>query len=118
MEAHQKNPRRPVPEEFKNPPKLGNFVILYWDLFWELSTERLIECGPIPGNKIIEYSEKFSIPYDDLHKIIREMDGVYMKHLQEERSKKMNSGKSGASEAGGTSTIENRIGRVKANNRQ
>lgn len=102
------NPNRPLPEEFKNPPEINNFIIFYWDLFWELSTERKVESGPIPGSAIIKYSKLFNIDYDDLNMIIRSMDNEYMQYLQEERDKKTNQ-----RSTKNTSTIEDRISRTR-----
>ena len=66
---------------------------MYWDLFWELSTERLVEGGPIPGSKIILYSDTFNIDYDDLKVVIRAMDRVFLEYIQEERDKTMKKSK-------------------------
>jgi|GEM_PF-6492535 len=108
MEGHAKNPNRPIPEEFKKVPELGEFLIFYWEVFWELSTERLVECGPIPGSKILQYSKDFDISYDELQPIIRALDGEYLKYIQEERDKKTSPKSKGAS------TIEDRIGKARS----
>jgi len=83
----EENPLRPLPPEFEDVPELDDLNTLYWDLFWELSTERLVEMGPIPGSKIIYYAKEFGLNYDDLQMVIRAMDGTYLEYVSEERNK-------------------------------
>ena len=73
----------PIPEKFKNVPDLIPGLSLYFNAFFDLTTNRQLgmSLGPIPFNSIIQYGEYYQFNSDemfDLIYFIREMDNAYL----------------------------------------
>lgn len=65
-------------------------LVVHWNAFWELSTERQIGMGlgPIPWTAIVAYARELRFDDDDERErfrgLIRAMDGEYLKWRAEQ----------------------------------
>lgn len=68
------------------PPPLHDVEELYWNAFWELSTDRQVgmSSGAIPWSSIARYSNHVNwTDMDSLSTIIRALDDLYLSHESE-----------------------------------
>ena len=83
----------PLPDRIANAPTVPNFMELYVDAFFDLSTDRQIGFGegPIPHRSITDYCSKLELDYDeerDFIYFIRLMDSAYLKYREKQSKKK------------------------------
>ena len=83
----------PLPNRMQNAPELTLGLGIYYNAFTNLSTSRPLGMaeGPIPWHIIEQYCEKLQLSpeqNDDMHFLIREMDGAYLGYRERNRSGK------------------------------
>lgn len=69
-----------MPNRIADAPELLPWLQGVFAAFFELSTCR-IDSGPIPWTAIHTYSEVYEYPFEWFSKLIRDMDVVYIAHL-------------------------------------
>ena len=75
-------------------PDLDDGLVFYVEAFARLSSDRLIEMGPIPTMAILNYALYYDLTREeesDLLFFIRKMDSVFLSHMDEKRKKEMES---------------------------
>lgn len=75
---------RKVPDAFKAQPRVRPHLLVVWDGFWELNTERQIGMvlGPIPGSAIRAYAHDAGLhgsAAETFRALIRALDADYLK---------------------------------------
>lgn len=76
-----------MPERIANAPELLPWLVPVMEAFYELSTCRVQDLGPIPWNAIQEYARVTGMEPYRLTRLIREVDAVYIAK-QREKAKK------------------------------
>lgn len=84
---------RPLPEWAQDVPELELVDNIYLSAFWDLTTERKYEMGPIPNSSILDFCKDRE--FDQIvtmifNAIIRALDKVYLEWVAGERDKSMN----------------------------
>ena len=83
-ERGRSNRKLPTPFFVKDKPNLDIALIFYWDSFYELATERMVEGGSIPYSAIVKYSEMYGIDdFESFLIIIRKMDQVVLRYQRD-----------------------------------
>jgi hypothetical protein len=78
---------RDAPPAFYDRPEIEPHLQLFWDAFWELSTERQLgnAIGPIPASRIREYLrdelDLHGNEYDRARAIVRRADDAWIAML-------------------------------------
>lgn len=94
----------PLPDKFKNKPKLGVGLEMYWRAFTELSGDRQVGMGegPIPYASIHHWGVRNQIYGDDFDRlvaVIRGVDASYMEARNKAHKRAMASAKKGGKKA-------------------
>lgn len=84
----------PIPEALADKPELEAGLDFYWYAFWEMSSDRQIGMaeGPIPWSTMDRWSRRHDIVGDEFDRLlimIKNMDGVYLKHRAKARTKSL-----------------------------
>ena len=82
--------KRPLPKWYLEEPMVTPVDYFYYESFWDLSSTRLFELGPIPWNRIIEYG--YYIGLDDVMleaftSIIKALDTSYLDWSRDQRDR-------------------------------
>lgn len=73
----------PTPDFIKDKPVLDVSLVFYWGSFFDLTTERLVEGGPIPYSAIIRYCHFHDIKEcESFVEIIKQMDSVVLRNYK------------------------------------
>ena len=76
----------PVPDKIANKPSLDYGLVFYYNTFFELSTDRIVNnsVGQIPFSTILSYCKYYNFTYEetsDFMYLIRKIDAVYIEHV-------------------------------------
>lgn len=89
---------RDIPEKFKNAPELRSHLALYYDAFTELGSCRSygMGVGMIPWTAAKDYAVFHCFDEDQFRLLtwyLREMDEVFLQHINKKTSTPANAGK-------------------------
>lgn len=89
------NAGEPIPDEFKNKPRLLKTGLFYFGAFFDLDTERNHGTGlmKIPRHAIIAYGKECGLIGEELYDlvyVIRRVDDAHIERLAEEMKRDAN----------------------------
>jgi len=84
--------RHPLPKRIQEAPSLEQHLVLYYNAFWDLNSCRSVGFGygHIPWTAVTEWCIMNGLDgeqYHSMHRYIRSMDGVYLKHHSKDSKK-------------------------------
>lgn len=84
--------RHPLPKRIQEAPELEQHLVLYYNAFWDLSSCRSVGFGygPIPWTAVTDWCILYGLDAEQIHlmhRYIRKMDEVYLKHHAKDAKK-------------------------------
>lgn len=82
-----------LPDRIANAPEIPEYMNLYFEAFFDLTTDRSFGMGegPIPHSAIVQYCDRLNLNYDeekDFVYFIRSMDNAYLEYREKQAKKK------------------------------
>lgn len=87
---------RRLPNWYLDEPQIVGIESFYINSYWDLSSTRRFQDGPIPWDKIVEYGKQKGLEYgilDSFVAIVRAMDAAFLEWRREQADRQRNQNK-------------------------